>query len=143
LSHDVHRVSDMATGLDDVLISDHTPLVVQGMQVVPCGTSHFVKTDTAVLYFEIYEPLMVTTQTNPLKVGVAYIVVNRKNGEKVVDNSSLIDLQASAKAGNPVIPLGFRIPVDKLPPGAYRAELKAMDSAGNNSKPRTVDFDVD
>lgn len=143
LSRDVHRVSDLSTGLDDVLLEDHTPLVVQGMQVVPTGASHFTKTENAVLYFEIYEPLMVTTQTNPLKVGVAYVVVNRKNGEKIIDNSGLIDLQTSAKAGNPVIPLGFKIPVDKLPAGAYRAELKAMDSAGNSSKPRTIEFDVD
>jgi VWFA-related protein len=143
LSRDVHRVSDLSSGLDDVLLSDHTPLVVQGMQVVPTGGTHFDKTDTAVLYFEVYEPLMVNTPTTPLKVGVAYVVTDRKSGEKKVDNSGLIDLQASAKTGNPVIPLGFRIPVDKLPPGAYRAELKAMDSAGNTSKPRVVEFDVD
>jgi VWFA-related protein len=143
LSHDVHRVSDMSTGLDDVLISDHTPLVVQGMQVVPSGTSHFVKTDTAVIYFEVYEPLMVNPPTTPLKVGVFYVVTDRKSGQKIVDNSGLVDLQASAKTGNPVIPLGFKIPVDKLPPGAYRAELKAVDSAGNSSKPRAVEFEVD
>jgi VWFA-related protein len=143
LSHDIHRVSDLATGLDDVLLQDHTPLVVQGMQIVPSGGTHFVKTDNAVLYFEIYEPLMVNTPATPLKVGVAYLVVDRKSGEKKVDNSGLIDLQTSAKAGNPVIPLGFKIPVDKLPPGAYRAELKAMDSAGNSSKARTVEFEVE
>jgi hypothetical protein len=143
LSHNVHRVSDMATGLDDVLLQDHTPLVVQGMQVVPSGGTHFSKTDNAVLYFEIYEPLMVGTQTTPLKVGVAYLVVDRKSGEKKVDDSGLIDLQSSAKTGNPVIPLGFKIPVDKLPPGAYRAELKAMDSAGNSSKQRTIEFEVE
>jgi VWFA-related protein len=143
LSRDVHRVSDMATGLDDVLLADHTPLVVQGMQVVPTGGTHFTKTDNAVLYFEIYEPLMVNTPATPLKVGVGYVVVDRKSGEKKVDDSGLVNLEKSAKAGNPVIPLGFRIPVDKLPPGSYRAELKAMDSAGNSSKPRIVEFDVD
>jgi len=143
LSRDVHRVAEMSAGLDDVLLQDHTPLMVQGMQIVPSGGTHFVKTDTAVLYFEIYEPLMVNTPTTPLKVGVAYMVVDRKSGEKKVDNSGLIDLQTSAKAGNPVIPLGFKIPVDKLPPGAYRAELKAMDSAGNASKARTVEFEVE
>ncbi len=143
LSRDVHRVSDMATGLDDVLLADHTPLVVQGMQVVPTGGTHFTKTDNAVMYFEIYEPLMVNAPATPLKVGVAYVVVDRKSGEKKVDDSGLVNLEKSAKAGNPVIPLGFRIPVDKLPPGSYRAELKAMDSAGNSWKPRVVEFDVD
>jgi VWFA-related protein len=143
LSRDVHRVSDLATGLDDVLLADRTPLVVQGMQVVPTGGTHFTKTDNAVLYFEIYEPLMVNTPATPLKVGVTYLVVDRKSGEKKVDNSGLVDLQTSGKPGNPVIPLGFKVPVDKLPPGSYRAELKAMDSAGNSSKPRTVEFEVE
>jgi hypothetical protein len=143
LSHDVHRVADMAAGLDDVLLQDHTPLMVQGMQVVPSGATHFAKTDNAVLYLEIYEPMMVDKPPDQIKVGIAYMVVNRKSGEKLVDNTGLIDMQTSAKAGNPVIPLGLKIPVDKLPPGAYRAELKAMDSAGNSTKARTVEFEVE
>jgi VWFA-related protein len=143
LSHDIHRVSDLSSGLDDVLLADHTPLVVQGMQIVPTGGTHFVKTDNAVIYFEIYEPLMVNTPATPLKVGVAYVVVDRKSGEKKVDVGSLVDLEKLAKQGNPVIPMGLKIPVDQLPPGSYRAELKAMDSAGNSTKPRTVEFEVD
>jgi hypothetical protein len=144
LSHDIRRVTDMPTGLDDVLLADRTPLVVQGMQVVPTGGTHFSKTDYAVIYLEIYEPLMTSNdEKNPLKVGVEYVVVDRKSGEKKIDNSGLINLQDSAKAGNPVIPLGMRIPVDKLPSGSYRAEIKAMDSAGNTTKPRTAEFEVD
>jgi VWFA-related protein len=144
LSHDVRRVTDMASGLDDVLLADRTPLVVQGMQVVPTGGTHFTKTDNAVLYLEIYEPLMTTNdEKNSLKVGISYVVVDRKSGEKKIDNSGLINLQDSAKAGNPVIPLGMRIPVDKLSPGSYRAEIKAMDSAGNTTKERTAEFEID
>lgn len=144
LSNDVRRVTDMASGLDDVLLADRTPLVVQGMQVVPTGGTHFTKTDNAVIYLEIYEPLMATNdEKNPLKVGVSYVVVDRKSGEKKIDNSGLINLQDSAKAGNPVIPLGMRIPVDKLSPGSYRAEIKAMDSAGNTTKERTAEFEVE
>ena len=143
LSRDVRRVTDMATGLDDVLLADRTPLVVQGMQIVPTGGTHFNKTDNAVIYVEIYEPLMASSNANPVKVGLAYIVVDRKSGEKRVDDSGLINLESSAKAGNPVIPLGLRIPVEKLPPGSYRAEIKAMDSAGHTTKQRSADFDVE
>jgi VWFA-related protein len=143
LSRDVRAVSDMSTGLDDVLLADHTPLVVQGVQIVPTGGSHFNKTEHAVIYFEIYEPLMATSNASRLQVGVAYLVVDRKSGEKKLDNSGLINLQTSAKAGNPVIPMGMNIPLDKLPPGSYRAEIKAMDSAGNSSKPRVAEFEVE
>jgi len=86
---------------------------------------------------------MASSNANPLKVGLAYIVVDRKSGEKRVDDSGLINLESSAKAGNPVIPLGLRIPVEKLPPGSYRAEIKAMDSAGHTTKQRSADFDVE
>ena len=144
LSHDVRRVTDMASGLDDVLLADRTPLVVQGMQVVPTGGTHFTKTDNAVIYVEIYEPLMTSDNAaNPLKVGIMYVVIDRKSGEKKVDDSGLINLEASAKPGNPVIPLGIRIPMDKLSPGSYRAEIKAMDSAGNTTKQRTAEFEVE
>jgi len=144
LSHDVRRVTDMASGLDDVLLADRTPLVVQGMQVVPTGGTHFTKTDNAVIYVEIYEPLMTADNAaNPLKVGLMYVVVDRKSGEKKVDDSGLINLEASAKPGNPVIPLGIRIPMDKLPPGSYRAEIKAVDSAGNKTQQRTAEFEVE
>jgi VWFA-related protein len=145
LSHDIHRVSDISTGLDDVLLSDRTPLVVQGMQIVPAGANHFTKTDNAVMYFEIYEPLLASagiSKDELPKVGVYYVVVDRKSGEKKIDTSGLVDLQSSSRPGNPVIPMGFKIPVDTLPPGSYRAELIAKDSAGNASKPRTVEFEV-
>jgi hypothetical protein len=41
-----------------------------------------------------------------------------------------------------VIPVGLKLPVDKLTPGAYRLEVKAMDALGN-SKTRVADFDVE
>ncbi|HWX93778.1 MAG TPA: VWA domain-containing protein [Terriglobales bacterium] len=142
LSRDMHRVTDMSTGLDDVLLADRTPLVVQGMQIVPTGASHFSKTDKALFYVEVYEPLLATASTFP-KVGLSYQVVDRKSGEKKVDDSGLLDLATSAKLGNPVIPLGIRIPLDKLPPGSYRVELKAMDSSGSSSPQRIAEFDLE
>jgi hypothetical protein len=30
-----------------------------------------------------------------------------------------------------------------LAPGSYRVELRALDSAGNFAKPRTVDFELE
>jgi hypothetical protein len=47
------------------------------------------------------------------------------------------------REGNPVIPLGLRIPVEQLGPGSYRLQLNAEDSAGNSSQPRIADFEVE
>src|SRR5271169_217757 len=63
LSNEVRRVSDMSTGLDSELLADRTPLVVQGIQVVPSDSNRFKKTDNAAVYVEIYAPLL--TGPNP------------------------------------------------------------------------------
>jgi hypothetical protein len=139
LSKNVRRVTDMAEGLDAELLADRTPLVVQGMQLTPDGANRFTKTDHAAVYFEIYEPLL-ATGAKP-QVGLEYVVVDRKTGEKKVDQG-IANTAASIRPGNPVVPIGLMLPVDKLPPGPYQVRIVAMDSAGNKANPRTVDFEV-
>jgi len=140
LSRDVRRVSDMATGLDAALMEDHTPLVTRGMEFVPAGTYRFKKTDTAAIYAEVYEPLL--AGGNPPQVGIELKVLERKTGQQKFD-SGLSNAQSFMKTGSPVIPLGLRLPVNTLDPGSYRVELSAIDSAGNKSKPRTADFEIE
>ena len=140
LSRDVRRVSDMASGLDAALMEDHTPLVTRGMEFVPAGTYRFKKTDTAAIYAEVYEPLL--AGGNPPQVGIELKVLERKTGQQKFD-SGLSNAQSFMKTGSPVIPLGLRLPVNTLDPGSYRVELSAIDSAGNKSKPRTADFEIE
>jgi hypothetical protein len=45
--------------------------------------------------------------------------------------------------GDPVIPLGLKLPVADFSPGVYRLELRAVDSVGNSSKTRTAEFEVE
>jgi hypothetical protein len=137
LSKKVSRVQD--SGVDSELLEGKTPLVTMGMQVTPSGSSQFAKTDRAVLYVEVYEPLL--TEKNPPEVGVQLRVVDRKTGEQKFD-SGFGTVANLIRAGNAVIPIGFRLPVDTLTAGMYRAELKAMDTAGHQSLVRTADFEV-
>jgi hypothetical protein len=39
--------------------------------------------------------------------------------------------------------MGLKVPIDKLEPGSYRVEFKALDSAGNVSPVRSADFVVE
>ena len=41
LSRDAHAVAGQATGLDDLLLERARPLVANGIEVVPTGTSRF------------------------------------------------------------------------------------------------------
>ena len=137
LSKNVHPVSQMGMTLDATLLEDRTPLVTQGLQLIPSGSDQFKKTDRAAFYVEIYAPAL--AGPNPPKVGVKMTVVDRKTGEKKIDSGGMA---ADAKAGSPLVPLGLKLPVAELAPGSYRLELKAVDSAGNVSQPRTADFEV-
>ena len=138
MSKDVHRVSDLDTGLDAALLADRTPLVAQGMQITPSGASRFRKTDIAVLYFEVYEPLLSSPKAPD--IGVQLRIVDRKSGEQKQD-SGVMNMASMIRAGNPMIPAGLRLLVDKLAAGSYRAELKAVDSAGKSFE-RSANFDV-
>jgi VWFA-related protein len=137
LSNQMQRVADLSTGLDSELLGDRTPLVVQGVQVVPSASNRFKKTDNVGVYAEIYAPLL--TGPKPPQVGVELIVTDRKTGEKKVDVAS----RAATQAGSAVAPVGLKVPVATLAAGSYRVELRALDSAGNSVKPRTADFELE
>lgn len=115
-------------------------MVAMGMQITPAGSVKFKKTDPGVVYAEIYEPLL--AGEHPPIVGIQIRVVDRKTGEQKED-SGLVNVANSIRAGNPVVPVGLKLLVDKLPPGAYRCELKAADSTGHYSPVRAADFDVE
>jgi VWFA-related protein len=138
LSKEIHPVAQMATSMNAALLEDRTPLVTQGLQLIPSGSDQFKKSDRAGFYVEIYDPLLASA-TPPKQVGIQMIVIDRKTGEKKVDTGGAA---ADAKAGSSLVPLGLRLPVADLAPGSYRLELKAVDSSGRTSPPRTADFEV-
>ncbi|MBV9156261.1 MAG: VWA domain-containing protein [Acidobacteriaceae bacterium] len=139
LSKDIHRVSDLDVGLDAALLEDKMLLVSQGMQLTPSGSNTFKKTDPTALYVEVYEPLLLAPK--PPKVGLQLRIVDRKSGQQKLD-TGFMNCNSYIRAGNAVIPVALRLPIDTVGPGSYRAELKAVDSAGNTSVVRSADFDV-
>ena len=140
LSNRLERVSDLGAGLDAELLEDKRPLVAQGLQITPSASNRFKTTDTAVLYVEVYAPLLVSA--NPPKLGLELKVVDRKTGAQKID-AGYTNTASAISAGNPVVPLGMKLPVSSLPAGAYRVEVTAIDSANNSTKPSSVDFEVE
>ena len=138
LSNNIHRASDVSEDLDGQLLEDRTPLLVQGIQISPSASNHFKKTDTAAVYAEIYEPLL--KESNPPDVAYEFVVVELKSGQEKIRVSSRTP---KGKVGDPVIPLGLKLPVASLDPGAYRVQLRAIDSVGNSSQTRVTDFEVE
>jgi len=143
LSRQARPASNLDLSLDASLIEDRTPLLVGNMQVVPSGTNVFKIGDPALFYFEIYEPLLVSPDPQkPTAVGIQMRVLDRKTGQQKSDTGLMrLDLPAD-KTGNPVIPIGEKMPVNGLAPGSYVLELSAVDTAGQQTK-RSADFDLE
>jgi VWFA-related protein len=140
LSKEMRRYGEGDTTLDSELLQDHKPLVTQGLEVIPAASNHFKKSDPAAIYVEAYEPLL--TGPNPPKIGLQIKIIDRKTGEKKID-AGVADTSGSVQAGNPVVPLGLKLPTDHLTPGSYRVELVAIDSAGHRTKASTADFELE
>jgi hypothetical protein len=76
----------------------------------------------------------------PSKIGVQLRVLDAKTGEQKVD-SGLVEMTKYAQAGNPVVPVGLRVPVDQLAPGTYKLELTGRNEKGASAS-HTIEFQV-
>ncbi len=142
LSQEYHPANGLGSSLDAVLLEDHTPLIAQGMQIIPAGSNQFKKTDPLVFYAEIYEPLMVTPDPQkPTVVGFQLRILEAKSGQQKED-TGVLRVEIPPKSTLPVIPVAGKIPMDPLSPGAYVVELRALDSAGKEFK-RSINMQIE
>jgi hypothetical protein len=114
--------------------------VTQGLQLVPSGTSRFKSSDRVAIYLEVYEPLL--SGATPPKVGLKMRIVDGQTGKTQLE-ASIPDTSSSMIPGNPVIPMGVPLPVNRLQPGNYVVELLATDSAGHSSATRKAVFSIE
>jgi VWFA-related protein len=140
LSKEFHKVSDMSESLDALLLQDRTPLVTQGLQLVPTGQSTFKKSDRAAIYLEVYEPP--ATDSTPPKVSLKLSILDEKTGKSELE-AGVPETGASVVPGNPAIPMGVPLPLSSLQPGTYIVELSATDSAGHSTAARKATFTVE
>lgn len=140
LSRQFYKVADLSTALDDQLLSDRTPLVTQGLEIVPSGSNRFKTSDRVAIYLEVYEPQI--ANATPPKVSLKLRILDKNTGQSKLE-AGVPDTGSSVIPGNPVIPMGVPLPVDHLQPGSYVVELRASDSAGHSSVARKAEFTVE
>ncbi len=148
LSRQYGPASDPGLHTDATWTADRTPLISQGMRVVPSGSNRFAKSDAPAVYAEIYEPLLGAPDPKvapdaraALAVGVRIRIIDRKNGEQKLD-TDLLSVTLPATTGGPAIPTAKRVPIESLAPGSYRIEVEASDTAGKSAR-RTADFEIE
>ena len=152
LSTEYRKISETDTEMDAELLDGRAPLVALGLQITPGGTNRFKKTDNAVCYMEVYEPMLRSADGGQAaggdaakapaasKVTIEIRLLDGKSGAEKSDSGAM-DLGKFVKPGNPVIPVAFRLPVQGLAPGSYVAEFRAAD-ATSRVVARKVPFEV-
>jgi hypothetical protein len=138
LSTEFHKVSDIASSMDQALLEGRAPLVAGAYQFNAAGANKFKPTQNVALYFEVYDPNL--ADEKPPTVAVQLKIVDRKSGEMKVDSGG-VDVANYVRKGNPLAAIGLKLPVNTLAPGGYRLELTALDSVAH-SMTRQVDFDI-
>ena len=117
-----------------------TPLVSKDLEYLPDSQPQAGagKGTPLYLYFEIYEPQL---EGQSATVYYRWRVIDQKTGSTVMNNEPMSAADWTVP-GSTVVPIGLKINVDKLQPGAYRVEMQASDSAGQKSAWRAAKFNV-
>jgi VWFA-related protein len=131
LSREIHPAADLGLG---TLTVSRTPLVAEGTQVVPSGSTQFRKAEGGWFYFEVYD-------SDPSSVRVRVRVLDRSTGQSRWD-SGVTKLPIPANGGKPSLPASSRLPFDLLTTGSYQIEITAFDSTGTMAI-RTTNFDLE
>ncbi len=140
LSSNVVKVADSDTVIDSELLEDNKPLIIRNVQIFPSATNHFKKTDTGVAYIEVYDPALVGDK--PPQLGFEYRIIDLKSGAQKLD-VGVMDTKDLIKPGNPTVPMAVKLPLDTLPPGTYRVDLRAEDSDYRSTNFRIAEFELD
>ena len=133
-------VSQLTVNMDAALLEERAPLVFKDMELVPSASHRFAKSAQPVVYVEVYDPALRGPQTP--RVGVLFSIIERKTNKEVLSSNTIL-VNDYAQPGNPLVPTGFKLPVDQLQPGDYRFEIKGRDEVGHVSTVRSADFSVE
>ena len=133
-------VTQLVASMDADLLEDRTPMVFKDMELVPSTTGRFDKGTEAVAYVEVYDPQLKGNDT-PFNIGILYNIVDLKSNQTVYSSNTLL-INDYIQKGNPLVPLGFKVPTEKLQAGDYRFDVKARDELGGVSNVRSANFSI-
>jgi hypothetical protein len=133
-------ISQITANMDAALMEDHTPLVFNNMELVPSTSYRFPKSSEPVVYVEVYDPMLKELQAP--RVGVMFNILDKKTNQQVFSSNTIL-VNQYAQPGNPLVPMGFKLPVGQLQAGDYWFEIKGRDAAGNVSGVRRTSFSVE
>jgi VWFA-related protein len=136
LSKEVHPTSELGSAQDTELLEGRTPLVFKDMRIVPAGTNRFTRSDRVAIYGEVYEPLLAAAAPPIVELRMRIV-----DSAGTVKSEGAVRPEIAPDAGATSLSFALKLKLDALAPGAYRADVEAVDSAGKTML-RSVDFEI-
>ena len=134
LSRETRPAAELGLGFG-VSAGDQTPLVAQGVQVIPSGSNQFMRSEQASFYFEVYD-------SNPASVTAQVRILDRTTADRTTGDRKTGAPKWDSGPGKLSVPQqGGNLPISSLAAGLYQLEVTASDSAGKQVK-RTADFEI-
>jgi hypothetical protein len=140
LGSQLFPVSQLTANMDTALREGRTPLVFKGMELVPSTNYRFAKSAQPVAYVEVYDPLLKNPQ--PPSVEVMFKIIDKKTNQQVFSSNTIL-INDFSQPGNPLVPVGLKLPVGRLQAGDYRFEIASRDAMGNFSTVHSADFSIE
>ena len=134
---------------DKPVASGFVPLVSNGYEFTPAADTVFHKSESPMVYFELYESNPSTPQPNSIvpahtahsSMQFQVRVTNAATGR--VEMKTEMNASQWTQPGKPTIPIALKPQLDKLAPGKYRLEVQAFDSAGRRTVWRAAEFSIE
>ena len=137
LSREQRSLTDVGSAQDLELIEGLAPLMFKNLRIIPAGGTVFDRSDSVVVYGEVYEPLL--SSPSPPVVEVRIQVVDKRT--EAVKSQGAMRPEVGASGGGITLPFALKVKVGALTPGAYRLDVEAVDSAGKTML-RSTDFAI-
>jgi VWFA-related protein len=107
-------------------LTAQSPLVQDNQKIVPSITRVFRRDQTLFVYFEAYDPALDPDRKTPSLTADVELLLG---GRKIYTSPpARVTKLATARPG--VAPFSFQIPLSKLPPGQYVAQIDVIDETG-------------
>ena len=117
------------------LAPDYVPLVSQEMQITPTADTTF-HDEPVRAYFEVYDPML--AQESKTTVTARMKLVNVQTGS--VQEFPAFDAAQFRRPRSTIFAIVQALNVKPLPPGNYRLDVQAIDSAGRSTAWHTAEF---
>ncbi len=107
-------------------ITQSSPLVEDGEQLVPSITRVFRKDQNLYVYMEVYDPTLGADQKPSVAATLAFY-----RGKNKMFESEPVYLNSFLPQRGQTLPVKFQVPLAKLPTGVYMCQVNLVDENGH------------